>query len=172
MRTWIGTCDEDRRTLPLRPDRLRGGGRFSRAQHLPLHGLSEAHRLPLSGPSDCGRRLLRDHAGNAKELCEDSRERQQTSPCLLRKLRDADLCLCGRRSAELFTADRNDHATNGFLAATTDLASLGLAVAGDDRDRPRKGKRLTEASRNRRPNDRGTGATERCTRHRWYSGLL
>ena len=48
---------EDRRTLPLWPDHLRGGSRSDDAHHLPLYRLPNAHRLgvphkyPRAGPA-------------------------------------------------------------------------------------------------------------------------
>src|ERR1700747_2842603 len=53
-----------------------------------------------------------------------------TPPRLLRQLRHADLCLCGKESAELWLARRNDHTARRLLTAPTGLAAVGTAVGG------------------------------------------
>src|SRR5439155_3524075 len=50
---------ENRRTLPLRPDHLRSGGRSHGAHHLPLHRLPNAHRLGVPHKYPCAGRAFR-----------------------------------------------------------------------------------------------------------------
>src|SRR5271167_1071740 len=140
--------DEDRWTLPLRRDHLRGGGRSQRAHHLPLHRLPDTHRLSVSREHPRSGRAFRAPHGHAKELCEDGRKREQTPPRLLRQLRHAHLCLRSRQSAELCLARRYDHAACGLYTAAARLAAFCPALGGRARRRTGRREGLDKLSRN------------------------
>jgi hypothetical protein len=87
------------------------------------HRLPNAHRLGVSREhSRSGRAFCAPRY--AEKLYEDGRKRQQTPPRLLRELRHADLCLCGRQPAGLRAAGRDDHPAHGLQAAAARLAQV------------------------------------------------
>jgi len=126
---------EDRRTLSLRRDHLRGGGRSRCAPHLPLHRLPDALWVGFSHEHPGIRRAF-CASGRTEDLYQDRRKRQQTPPRLLRHLRHPDLCLRSGQSADLRLARRYDHPARRLRPAAADLAAVCTALGGCARPRP------------------------------------
>jgi hypothetical protein len=109
------------------------GLRRSGSQHrkdLPLYRLPNALRIRLSCQHLRAGRSFRAPQRHPKELCKDSRKRQQTSTCLLRRLWLAHLLLRRGQSAELLPAHRDDYTALCLVTAAADLAAFRARLGG------------------------------------------
>jgi hypothetical protein len=121
--------NEGARSMSLRSDQLRGGGRSGRGRYLSLHRLPDADGLGVPGHGARTRGDVRPSWRAPHDLHQDRRQRRQTGSRVLPGVRCADLC--DRRDAGpagVFAARRCARSTRGATPDATAVVQLCVAM--------------------------------------------